>query len=295
MTTAHVSPPESRPRLQHQWPAPLSPKALDARFPGILDGVMLLSGGANIILQLALPAVGYGVAESRVESGSILHHPLKRSRTTFTYLSVALMGTTDEKLAYRKAVNGSHAQVYATEQSPVQYNAFDESLQMWVAACLCQGFMDAHQKLHGPMCDADKRDFYQLAQPLGTTLQVRPETWPADLDAFDAYWETGLARLHIDARIRAYLMTVVDLKFLGPVPRFLFGRFHRFVTTGFLPPILREQMQLPWNNQKQRRFERMVRRVGRVTLWLPRPIRQMPYNLVLQDFRRRLRKGKPLV
>ena len=78
-------------RLEHQWPTPPTARELDAQFPGIFDGAMLLAGGANIILQLALPGVGYGVAESRVESGSILHHPIKRSRTTFTYLAVAMM------------------------------------------------------------------------------------------------------------------------------------------------------------------------------------------------------------
>lgn len=283
------------PRLQYQWPEPPTAKALDRAFPGILDGAMLLSGGANIILQLALPAVGYGVAESRVTSGSILHHPIKRSRTTFTYLTVALMGTSEEKLAYRTAVNRSHAQVRSTASSPVKYNAFDEDLQMWVAACLYWGFMDAHQKLHGSISRSKQAEFYELARPLGTTLQVRPETWPEDLDAFDAYWEAGLARLHIDEHIRHYLMMIADLKFLGPVPRVLFGRLNRFMTTGFLPPQLREQMQLPWNDRKQRRFERTVRAVGRLSLLLPRIIRQMPYNLVMWDFRRRLKRDRPLV
>ncbi|WP_111656715.1 oxygenase MpaB family protein [Isoalcanivorax indicus] len=292
--TAQATTPD-KPRLAHQWPTPPTAKELDARFPGILDGAMLLSGGANIILQLALPAVGYGVAESRVTSGSILHHPIKRSRTTFTYLTVALMGSREEKLAYRKAVNRSHAQVHSTEASPVKYDAFDENLQMWVAACLYWGFMDAHQKLHGPVSRDKQAEFYALARPLGTTLQVREDTWPQDLDAFEAYWEQGLARLHIDDRIRDYLMMIADLRFLGPVPRVLFGRFNRFMTTGFLPPLLREQMQLPWNERQQRRFERTVRTVGRLSLLLPRIIRQMPYNLVMWDFRRRLRRGKPLV
>jgi uncharacterized protein (DUF2236 family) len=282
-------------RLEHQWPTPPTARELDAQFPGIFDGAMLLAGGANIILQLALPGVGYGVAESRVESGSILHHPIKRSRTTFTYLAVAMMGTSEEKLAYRRAVNRSHAQVHSTEHSPVKYNAFDENLQMWVAACLYWGFVDTHQKLHGPMSRQEKETFYQLAHPLGTTLQVRQDTWPKDLQAFDAYWQEGLQQLHIDDRIRRYLMMIADLEFLSQPTRFLLGRFNRFVTTGFLPPEIRAQMQLEWNDKKQRRFERTVRTIGRISLLLPRVIRQAPYNLVLWDFRRRLKKGKPLV
>ena len=49
-----------------------------------LMGMALLLGPANVIMQLARPGVGYGVMESRVESGRIDLHPIKRARTTFT-------------------------------------------------------------------------------------------------------------------------------------------------------------------------------------------------------------------
>lgn len=57
-----------------------------------LMGVALLAGPANVIMQLAQPGVGYGVMESRVESGRVDLHPFKRARTTFTYLAVATNG-----------------------------------------------------------------------------------------------------------------------------------------------------------------------------------------------------------
>ncbi len=47
-------------------------------------GMALLAGPANVIMQLARPGVGYGVLESRVESGRVDRHPIKRARTTFT-------------------------------------------------------------------------------------------------------------------------------------------------------------------------------------------------------------------
>ncbi len=280
---------------RHQWPAPLSAKELDRTFPGILDSTVMLSAGANIIMQLALPAVGYGVAESRVKSGSVLHRPFKRTRTTFTYLAVAMMGTNEEKLAYRKAINGAHRQVYSTDSSPVEYNAFDPELQMWVAACLYWGFVDTYQKVNRTLSHAEQEAFYRLSHPLGTTLQVRQDMWPKDLDGFEAYWQNGLKHLSIDERVREFLMIIADLKFLNPVSQFLFGRFNRFITTGFLPQELRDQMQLEWNDDKQRKFERFVRLSGRISRLFPRPIRQAAYLLPLWDFRRRLKKGKPLI
>ncbi|MGI8678255.1 MAG: oxygenase MpaB family protein [Jatrophihabitans sp.] len=64
-----------------------------------LDGVGAgLAGSANVIMQLALAPVGYGVVESAVESGQATRHPVKRARTTFTYLAVAMLGNDDARV-----------------------------------------------------------------------------------------------------------------------------------------------------------------------------------------------------
>jgi uncharacterized protein (DUF2236 family) len=89
---------------------------------------VLLGATANVIMELSLPPVGYGVRESRVDSGNLFRHPFHRFRTTNAYLGVALLGTEDEIRAYRKAVGGSHAQVRSTGESPVDYSAFDRDL-----------------------------------------------------------------------------------------------------------------------------------------------------------------------
>jgi len=89
-----------------------------------LMGMALLAAPANVVMELARPGVGYAVKESRVESGRIDRHPIKRARTTFTYLAVSTNGTDRQKAAFRRAIDGAHAQVYSTEESPVEYNAF---------------------------------------------------------------------------------------------------------------------------------------------------------------------------
>ncbi|MGW7533431.1 oxygenase MpaB family protein [Amycolatopsis sp. NPDC054798] len=252
-------------------------------------GVSLLAGGANVIMQLGRPAVGYGVLESRVDSGNLFKHPLKRTRTTVTYLAVAVLGTDADRAAYRRAVNAVHAQVVSTDASPVRYRAFDRELQLWVAACLCHGVEDVHRVFLGRPAP---ESWYAEAAVLGTTLQVRPEDWPDD---FAAYWADGLAKVDIDDRLREYLTAIANLEFLPRPFSLLFGRFHRFVTTGFLPEVFREQMRLPWSDADQRRFDRLMRGIGRMAERLPLRARRFPYDACLADFRRRLRKGKPLV
>lgn len=262
---------------------------------GTVVGAGLMAGTANVIMQLARPGVGYGVAESRVESGRLYDHPIKRTRTTLTYLAVAILGTDEERADYRAAVNGAHAQVYSTEDSPVKYHAMDPTLQLWVAACLYRGFEDSYEALIGPLSEDERELVYRDAAPLGTTLQVRESMWPATRAEFEDYWQANLAEVDIDDVIRDHLMSIVRLEFFPAPVRLLLGRFNTFVTTGYLHPPFREQMGLPWTARDQARFDRLMRGIGAVVRRLPAPLREFPYNAYLWDMRVRRRLRRRLI
>lgn len=264
-----------------------------------LMGVALLAGPANVIMQLAQPGVGYGVMESRVESGRVDLHPFKRARTTFTYLAVATNGSDAQKAAFRRAVNKAHAQVYSTPESPVSYNAFDPALQLWVGACLYKGGLDIYRMFIGELGGEDAERHYREGMALATTLQVPPKMWPADRAAFDRYWEESLAKVHIDDAVREYLYPIAanrirGVRLPGPIQRLSEG-FALMITTGFLPQRFRDEMRLPWDATKQRRFDRLIAVLATVNRYLPRFIRQFPFNVLLYDLDRRIKKGRPLV
>ena len=264
-----------------------------------LMGVALLAGPANVIMLLARPGVGYGVLESRVESGRVDLHPIKRARTTFTYLAVATAGNEAQKEAFRRAVNQAHAQVYSTPESPVQYNAFDVDLQLWVAACLYKGAVDVHRIFIGELDGADADRHYREGMTLATTLQVPPEMWPADRAAFDRYWQESLSKVHIDDAVRGYLYPIAAARVRGvTLPRRLqrlSDGFALLITTGFLPQRFRDEMRLPWDAIKQRRFNRLMAVLRTVNRMMPRFVRQFPFNVLLWDVDRRIKTGKPLV
>jgi uncharacterized protein (DUF2236 family) len=264
-----------------------------------LMGVALLAGPANVIMQLARPGVGYGVLESRVESGRVDLHPIKRARTTFTYLAVATAGSDAQKEAFRRAVNRAHAQVYSTPESPVAYNAFDVDLQLWVGACLYKGGVDIYRTFIGELDGEDADRHYREGMALATTLQVPPEMWPADRAAFDRYWQESLAKVHIDDAVREYLYPIAAGRIRGvtlprPLQRLSDG-FSLLITTGYLPQRFRDEMRLPWDAAKQRRFDRLMAVLRTVNRTLPRFVRQFPFNVLLCDVDRRIRTGRPLV
>lgn len=283
-------------------PPRLSRRARRRRALGIdegLMGVVLLAGPANVIMQLARPGVGYGVMESRVESGRVDLHPIKRARTTFTYLAVATAGSDAQKDAFRRAVNRAHAQVYSTPESPVSYNAFDPDLQLWVGACLYKGGVDIYRMFIGELDGEDADRHYREGMALATTLQVPPEMWPPDRAAFDRYWQASLEKVHIDQAVRDYLYPIAagrmrGLTLPGPVQRLL-DNSALLITTGFLPQRFRDEMRLPWDAARQRRFDRMIATLALVNRRLPRVVRRFPFNVLLWDVDRRIRTGHPLV
>ncbi|MFC4604731.1 oxygenase MpaB family protein [Rhodococcus kronopolitis] len=256
-----------------------------------LDFWAFAGGAANVIMQLGWPGVAYGVMESRVESGSLVRHPWKRARTTFQYLTVAILGSDEERRAYRQAVNGVHRHVRSDENSPVEYNAFDRELQMYVAACLYVGFEDSHQLLHGRLTEVQAEAFYRSSSTLGTTLQVTEDMWPPTRADFDRYWNLACERVTIDERTRQYLDDLVHLRMIGWPLRAVFGNLLRFLTAGFLPPLFRDLLGIEWTETDRRRFENLFVVVSFVNRFLPRFVRHGANRVLLWDVRRRMGAG----
>lgn len=260
-----------------------------------LDFWSAAGAAANVIMQMSWPEVGYGVAESRVESGSLVHHPWKRLRTTAQYLAVAILGTDEERVAFREAVNTAHRQVRSTEDSPVRYNAFNRELQLWVAACLFIFYEDTHQLLYGKMTDEQAETFYQSAMPIGTTLQVLEEQWPATRADFDVYWNTACERVQMTPFVRDYLMVLVELRMINWPMRKMLAPLLRFLTIGFLAPVFRDVMEFEWTDTDRRRFEHLFLFVSFVNRFIPKSLRNGNYAVLMTDLRRRIRRRKAII
>ena len=260
-----------------------------------MDFWSFAAGAANVIMQLSRPGVGHGVVESRVDSGNLMKHPWKRARTTFQYLAVAIFGTDGDRAAFREAVDGAHRHVKSTPSSPVRYNAFDRDLQMWVAACLFVGLEDSYQLLRGEMTPEQAEQFYRSAWTLGTTLQVTEDRWPATRADFDRYWDNECEHVAVDDTVRGYLLDLINLRMINPLLGLPFRPLLKFLTTGFLAPVFREQLRLSWGPGRQRMFEQLFLFVAFVNRFIPGFLRQGGSYLLLADVRRRVRRHRQLV
>lgn len=260
------------------------------RLTDALDFWQFAGAAANVAMQMARPGVGHGVADSQVETGSLMVHPWKRARTTTQYLAVAILGSDEEKRLFREAVNAAHRQVRSDPGAEVKYNAFDRNLQLWVACCLYIGFEDSYQLLHGKMSPEQAEDFYQTSSTLATTLQVTEDMWPATRADFDVYWNAASKLAVVDDKVGAYIDDLLHLRMIFWPLRLAFGGLLRFLTTGFLGSHFRELYRIEWSAADQRRFENLFVFVGFVNRFVPKFLRFAPTHWLIRDLRKRLEK-----
>jgi uncharacterized protein (DUF2236 family) len=252
-----------------------------------------LSGTANVVMQLSRPEVGYGVKDSPVADARLFGNPRRRRRTTASFLAVAVLGNAEERAAYRKAVNGSHAQV-RSEAEPA-YSAFDPELQRWVGACLFRGFEQAREYVFGPLRGAEREEFYRQGVIFGGMLQMPAALWPADRDAFEEYWRDGLDQARIDASVGTYLHRVIRMEYLQRTVPEPVLRLRRWLVSGYLPDPLRTRMGLDWSPAQQRRFDAFNRSLGRTVRRMPESRRQWLFTRELADVRARIAAGQDLL
>jgi uncharacterized protein (DUF2236 family) len=246
------------------------------------ESALVAGGGRAILLQLANPGVGKGVAEH----SDFVFHPLDRLTATLTYVYAIVYGSPEEVALVRRRVNEAHGPVHsAADGEAPRYNAFDPALQLWVVATLFDTAITLHTRIFGQLEPSAADRIYQEYAVIGTSLQVPIELWPPDRESFKRYWDAQQSNLRVDDVTRR-----VAYQLLHPtnIPWWLqlAMPLGRLITAGLLSDDLRSQYQLSWGARDQRRFERIFSVAAFVVPRLPRRIR-----FVLRDrYLRSLRK-----
>lgn len=256
---------------------------------------MLAPAGANVVMQLARPGVGRGVAQSRVNSGSLMKHPLKRTRTTLAYIWLALYGTDDERSELRRNVDAQHRHVRSHPGDDVAYDAYDAQLQLWVAACMYVGSLQGYETLYGRPSDVVATEILRQSSRFATTLQVPASQWPSDPSAFEDYWSHSLTLVKFDDVTTRYVMDFIELRFVPRPLAVLLRPLHRLLCVGFLEETFRAALSLKWSERDQRHFHRWCVVMKWMNRIAPRTLAEFPWNFVRHDSRRRLAHGRSLV
>ncbi len=262
---------------------PETPQAAPAPEPSIQwsdvarEACIYLGAGAAIIRQLANPAVGLGVACH----STALQDPMPRLYKTMDYIYVVAMGSDREHQIIAREVDHAHKPVRSQ-----YYDAFDPQLQLWVAATLYKGGIEVYELMFGRLNQASQEHLLRQATVYGTTLQMPPDLWPADCEAFEHYWARALAGFEVPAEVRDYVHALLKggaapwyVKVLMPV--------QRLATRALLGPSLRRKFELPWSRRDAFLWRWFVRIVPPVYRLLPRRLRHLAARWHLHRWRKR--------
>jgi uncharacterized protein (DUF2236 family) len=245
------------------------------------EAVLIAGGGRAILLQIADPAVGHGVANH----SDFASRPLDRLHATLSYVYAVACGTPDDVDLVVRRVNRAHAPVHGPggEHSPA-YTAFSPELQLWVAATLYDSAMTVRALVFGPLTDSELDDAYAQYADLGTRLQMTAALWPPDRAAFERYWQEQVDHLRTDAATRAVARKLL-YPATGPVLFRAAMPLARLLTVGLLPGRVRQLYGLNWTPGLQKRFDRVFRITAVVYPRLPRLLRHWPKNHYLRALR----------
>ncbi|MFF2496066.1 oxygenase MpaB family protein [Agromyces sp. NPDC058064] len=262
------------------------------------EGVLLLGGGAAILLQLADPRVARGVARHSDFAG----RPLDRLFGTLDYVYAVGFGDEAVRRAAVRRVNARHAPVRgdaadsadgeadeAGDARSARYSAFDADAQRWVASTLLATALAVEERLWGPLDEREADAIVRGYAPLGGSLQAGREGWPASRAEFEAWWQARLAALDVGDDARGVARILLGGSAALPPGTRLLLPLVRLSTAALLPAPIRAAYGFRWTPRAERVSAAWLRGIAIVWPLLPRVVRHAPMRGSLRRARLRNR------
>ena len=147
------------------------------------EQLLMLGGGRALLMQVAHPLVGAGVAEY----SDYRESPWRRLERTMTSVWTVVYGSRAEAERVGARVQSMHKKVHgrlSQQTGPYPegtlYSAGDPELLLWVHATLVDTALLVYETWVGPLSETEQRDYYEdmkiLARVFGTPRAVIPET-----------------------------------------------------------------------------------------------------------------------
>ncbi|WP_406724119.1 oxygenase MpaB family protein [Streptomyces sp. GD-15H] len=261
-------------------PVPFAPGSLLWDIAG--DVRILLSLPAALVLQVAHPAVGAGVDEHSV----FRTNPWGRAERSLNSLQLWVYGG-EQALEEGRRLRELHRTISGTDTRGRAYHALAPAYYAWVHATAYPVFLRAAQYLSRPLDEPAERRLYDELLTLGAILGIKQRDMPRTPEEFWPYFDT-MVREELEKT--AVVAELLDprrpipppdgagalLRRLWPVLRPPLARLHVFVTTGLLPPTVRDRLGLAWTARDERGLRRLGAVVRTVVPLLPERLRYLP-------------------
>ena len=255
------------------------------------ESVVFLGAGRAALLQLAHPYVAHGIEQHSATRAD----PVGRFNRTFLHVYGMIFGDLESVVTASLRVRKVHDRIHGAIDEDVgrfprghRYTAHDEGALLWVFATLIETGVMAYELGVARLSPGEKDAYYQESKIFGSLFGISDEALPADWPAFKRYCEEMAAgdalAVGRPARETARFLLTPPRGVLGP-----FMRGYAALTTGLLPPRIREGFGLPFGPAEEASFHRTLWAVTRGWPLLPDRARWVPDYV---EARRRL-DGRP--
>ena len=219
------------------------------------EPVLLFGGGRALLLEIAHPLVAAGVAEH----SSYRSDPFGRLQRTLEAMTAIVFRDRAAALAAARGVERAHQRVGGRLAAAAgrfaagtPYSGRDPELMLWVWATLVDTAVAIYERFVDDL-DADaRRAYYADHRSVVRVLGVPDALVPPDWDAFRAWFD---AVLESDTLAVTPAAREIAAGVLEPAAAISDARRLRLITTGLLPPRLREAFGLSWDEVSAARLE----------------------------------------
>ncbi len=234
------------------------------------ERITVLGWGRAILLQVAHPLVGAGVAAHSGFRDSPLG-PVRRLQATVGAMLALTFGDDAEADRATRRILATHDRVSGRLEADTgpfpagtPYSAHDPDLLLWVHATLLDSMLLLYERTVAPLTPADRDEYVAAAadgmQRVGVPMARAPRT-ASDLRA---YLDGIVARgtLALTPATRAVADAVLSPQFgwiVAPLTH-----TQRLLTIGLLPPSVRELYGYPWDARRERRLHTVLAVLRRV-------------------------------
>jgi uncharacterized protein (DUF2236 family) len=222
----------------------------------VLDWRLLLGSGRALLLQVAHPTVGAGVAQY----SDFQSRPWQRLERTIDSLMLMNYGGT-ETVTEAKRLRELHRDIKGIDHHGQRYHALNPEAYTWVHATLFEASLDLNATFGTPLSLPQQQRLFREWRELGEVLGLKPHHMPADLPEFFEYFNDMLdGTLEDNKTVREVLASIADRRpqrppgmpevawrAIGPVSSAVLTT----VTIGTLPPVLRDRLGLVWTDRDQ--------------------------------------------
>lgn len=246
------------------------------------EAVLLAGGGRALLMQIAHPLVGTGVARHSAFEKEPLARLWRTLDLTLTIVFADAAGalTAVQQIERRhRPVHGRLDEAVGRFAAGTEFDANDPELQFWVHATLIDSAMATFDRFVAPLTDADKEEFYEESKITARLFGVPDTAIPTTYGDFAAYMREMVEgdTLGFGRDGRRVADSIMDPP-LPPGLRQIAGS-GRIFTEGMLPAALRTKLGYQWNDGRQRNLDRAAALSRKMLPLLPARVRGFPHSV----------------